>query len=150
MPPNDRSENPNNFDAAGKYHIANNVAYIRYYVSHIIQYQFYEKMCTEAGQYDPENPEQNPLYKCDFYKSKAAGDALKSVLQKGDSQPWQETMKEFLCAPNDASCVGEMDAEPLLRYFEPIEKWLDANQAENGWEIGWEGGISSSLAVAGG
>ena len=39
------------FDAAAKFHISNNVPYIRYFVSFIVQFQFYEKMCTEAGQY---------------------------------------------------------------------------------------------------
>ena len=110
MPPTDRSQIPNLFDAAGKFHIPNNTPYIRYYVSHILQYQFYEKMCIEAGQYDPENPESDPLYKCDFYRSKPAGDALKRVLQMGDSQPWQDTMKEFLCG-SEGTCVGEMNPE---------------------------------------
>ena len=39
------------FDAAAKFHISNNVPYIRYFVSFIVQFQFYEKMCREAGQY---------------------------------------------------------------------------------------------------
>lgn len=95
-------------------------------------------MCTEANEYDPQNPNANPLYKCDFYNSAAAGKALKSVLQKGESQPWQDTLQEFLCDPNDDTCVGEMDPDALLRYFAPIENWLDENQAENNWEIGWD------------
>ena len=48
------------FDAAAKFHISNNVPYIRYFVSFIVQFQFYEKMCKEAGQYG--GPDQK-LYK---------------------------------------------------------------------------------------
>jgi len=52
-------------------------------------------MCIKAGQYNPNDAsdDANPLYKCDFFNSKEAGDALKHVLQKGMSQPWQDTMK---------------------------------------------------------
>jgi len=48
----------------------------RYFVSYIVQFQFYEALCKEAGQYDP-NDINKPLYKCDFDNSKAAGDKLK-------------------------------------------------------------------------
>lgn len=137
MPPNDRSFE-DAFDAAGKYHIPNNTPYIRYFVSFIVQFQFYEKMCTDAGQFNPSKPEDNPLYKCDFFNSKEAGNGLKNVLQKGLSQPWQETMKEFLCEAGDKTCVGEMDPESLLKYFAPIEKWLTDSQKANNWVVGWD------------
>ena len=50
------------FDPAAKFHLSNNVPYIRYFVSFVIQFQFYEKMCKVAGQYDPSDPNK-PLYK---------------------------------------------------------------------------------------
>lgn len=50
--------------------------YCRYFVSYIVQFQFYESLCKEAGQFDPANPEL-PLYKCDFDGSKEAGAKLK-------------------------------------------------------------------------
>ena len=76
-------------------------------------------MCIEAGQYDPTDTSEkaSPLYKCDFFESKEAGSALKSVLQKGNSQPWQDTMTQFLCNDGDENCVGEMDPEALLTPF---------------------------------
>ena len=49
----------------------------RYFVSYIVQFQFYEALCKEAGQYDPNDINGKPLYKCDFDNSKAAGDKLK-------------------------------------------------------------------------
>ena len=67
MPPSERSDADGHFDACGKYvsilatktsdgfrfHIPNNTPYIRYFVSFILQFQFYEHMCIEAGQYNP-------------------------------------------------------------------------------------------------
>lgn len=47
----------------------------RYFVSHVIQFQFYRSLCIEAGQYDPEDP-SSALHDCDFYRSKEAGDKL--------------------------------------------------------------------------
>lgn len=47
----------------------------RYFVSHILQFQFHKSLCTAAEQYDPNNPEK-PLHKCDIYKNAAAGNKL--------------------------------------------------------------------------
>ena len=98
----ERSEN--DFDPGAKYHIPANVPYIRqvlflalkknvdssaviywfisliidtnrYFVSHVIQFQFYRSLCIEAGQYDPEDP-SSVLHNCDFYRSKEAGAKL--------------------------------------------------------------------------
>ena len=41
----------------------------RYFVSFVIQFQFYKAMCDEAEYV-------GPLYKCDFYKSKQAGEKM--------------------------------------------------------------------------
>jgi hypothetical protein len=43
---------------------------IRYFMRTFFQYQFNEVLCLAAGHV-------GPLYKCDFYNSTAAGDALK-------------------------------------------------------------------------
>ena len=51
MPPSERNEE--NFDACGKYHIPSNTPYIRYFLAHILQFQFYEHMCVASGQFDP-------------------------------------------------------------------------------------------------
>lgn len=54
------------FDPAAKFHTSNNVPYIRYFVSFIIQFQFYEKMCIVAGEYDPTDT-SSKLYKVSNY-----------------------------------------------------------------------------------
>ena len=105
-------------------------------------------MCLEAGEYDP-NDENKPLYKCDFFESKAAGEKLMSLLQKGQSQPWQDTLQEFLCKENDQNCKGEMDPTALLNYFNPIINWLKEDQRNNKWEIGWETDFSKAWKPCG-
>jgi len=148
IPPLDRSKPDNLFDAAGKYHIPANTPYIRYFVSFIVQFQFYERMCILAGQYDPADPDSEPLYKCDFYQNAEAGQALKNVLQQGQSQPWQDTLDEFLCGNStDPDCDGGMSAGALIRYFKPIEEWLDENQKNNSWVVGWD--VNSSWKPCG-
>lgn len=73
-PPVKRSEK--DFDPAAKFHVANDVEYMRYFVSFIIQFQFYKAACEKAGEYAPGNPKKE-LCDCDIYKSKAAGSAFK-------------------------------------------------------------------------
>lgn len=130
MPPSERSDANGHFDACGKYHIPNNTPYIRYFVSFILQFQFYEHMCISAGQYDPTDPESE-LYKCDFYQSLEAGEELMKLLEKGQSQPWQDTLTEMIGS-------GKMSADSLLHYFQPIITWLENDQKENGWVSGWD------------
>ena len=39
--------------------------HFRYFVSFIVQFQFYEALCKNSSQFDPKN-ESKPLYLCDF------------------------------------------------------------------------------------
>ncbi len=66
--PVERSET--DFDAGAKYHTAAYVPYSRYFVSHFLQFQFYEALCKLAKH-------TGPLNQCDFYGSKSAGLQLK-------------------------------------------------------------------------
>ena len=63
-----RSEN--DFDPGSKYHTASFTPYSRYFVSHILQFQFYKALCDLAGH-------TGPLNQCDFYASNKAGRQLK-------------------------------------------------------------------------
>ena len=105
MPPSSRSDAEGHFDACGKYHIPNNTPYIRYFVSFILQFQFYEHMCIEAGQYNPTDVNSDPLYKCDFYQSLEAGEAMMKMLEVGQSQPWQITLNDMI-GSGMTICVG--------------------------------------------
>lgn len=73
-PPTARNESF--FDPGAKFHVPASVPYISYFVSHLLEFQFYRSLCIEANQYDPNNPSAQPLHKCDFYQSKEAGKKL--------------------------------------------------------------------------
>ena len=64
-------------DAAVNYHVLADVPYIAYFISLVLQFQFYEAMCIKAGEFDPEDPNSRPLHQCDFGGSKEAGRSLR-------------------------------------------------------------------------
>ncbi|MEP7342929.1 MAG: M2 family metallopeptidase [Acidobacteriota bacterium] len=105
------ARNENDFDAGAKYHVAGNTPYARYFLAHILQFQFHRALCREAGY-------QGPLNRCSIYGNKAAGEKLKKMLEMGQSRPWPEALKAL---------TGEekMDATAILDYFAPLKTWLD-------------------------
>ncbi len=109
------------FDAGAKYHIPGNTPYARYFLSHILQFQFHRALCRAAGH-------QGPLHECSIYGSKAAGEKLMAMLRMGSSQPWPEAL---------AAISGEttMDASALAEYFQPLKGWLD--EQTRGESCGW-------------
>lgn len=109
------------FDPGSKYHVPANTPYTRYFLSDILQFQFYKALCDAAGY-------KGPLYECSFYDSKLAGQKFWSMLDKGASQPWQKTMTELTGS-------GKMDASALLEYFSPLQEWLQ--QQNEGQTCGW-------------
>ncbi|CAK8671725.1 unnamed protein product [Clavelina lepadiformis] len=122
VPPVER-DNTLDFDPGAKYHIPANTPYIRYFVSFVVQFQFYEAMCNEAGNTDN-------LYKCDFYQSTDAGTKLAKMLQLGSSKPWPEAMQELTGS-------GDMTTQSLKSYFQPLIEWLQQKNQENGDTLGW-------------
>jgi peptidyl-dipeptidase A len=107
-PPVERSEA--DFDAGAKNHIPTNVPYARYFLARIYQFQFFKAMCDASGYH-------GPLNRCSFYGSKAAGDKLNKMLEAGQSQPWQMTLKEM-------TGTDHLDAQAMLDYFAPLYAWL--------------------------
>ena len=109
------------FDPGAKYHVPGNTPYTRYFLSHVLQFQFYKALCDAAGH-------KGPLYECSFYGNKEAGEKYWAMLSKGASQPWQQTMKELT--------GGEkMDASAVLEYFAPLQGWLKQQNANQ--SCGW-------------
>jgi peptidyl-dipeptidase A len=108
-PPTSRSEA--DFDPGAKYHVPANVPYARYFLAHILQFQFHRAMCREAGY-------KGALNRCSIYGNKQVGEKLKKMLEMGQSRPWPEALKAL---------TGEekMDATAILDYFKPLKDWLD-------------------------
>ena len=118
------------FDAGAKYHVPGNTPYTRYFLSHVLQFQFYKALCDASGY-------QGALYDCSFHGNKAAGEKFWSMLSKGSSQPWQQTMKEL-------TGTEKMDASAVLEYFSPLQEWL-VKQNE-GKTCGWEASAAAPAA----
>lgn len=107
----------NAFDPAAKYHVAAGVSYSRYFLAHILQFEFHRSLCEISGNTDP-------IHRCSIYNSKEAGKALNTVLEMGASKAWQEAHKVLTGSE-------QMDATAILDYFAPLHRWLkDKNQGK--------------------
>lgn len=109
------------FDAGAKYHIAANVPYTRYFIAHILQFQFHKALCDAAGF-------KGPLHECSIYNSKEAGAKLQTMLAAGASKPWQDVLEE-------AIGTRQMDASAIIDYFAPLSQWLE--KENQGQACGW-------------
>jgi peptidyl-dipeptidase A len=119
MPPVPRA--PTDFDPGAKYHVPNNVPYMRYFLAAVLQFQFHRALCKTAGH-------TGPLHECSVYNNKAAGAAFWKMLQSGASKPWQDTLFEL-------TGQREMDATAILDYFAPLKGWLETQN--KGQTCGW-------------
>jgi peptidyl-dipeptidase A len=111
----------NDFDPGAKYHIPANVAYTRYFLARVLQFQFHRALCRTIGH-------QGPLHECSIYGRKEAGDRLRAMLEMGASKPWPEALKAV-------SGETQMDASALVEYFAPLTAWLEKENA--GKKCGW-------------
>ena len=118
-PPVPRSEA--DFDPGAKFHIPGNTPYTRYFLARILQFQFYEAACRQAGW-------TGPLHRCSFYNNQEVGRRLNAMLEMGRSRPWPEALEAFTGS-------REMSAEPMIRYFAPLQAWLQ--QQNQGRQCGW-------------
>ncbi len=109
------------FDPGAKYHVAANVPYMRYFLAHILEFQFYRAMCKASGY-------TGPLNRCTFYGSKAAGAQFNKMLEMGQSKPWPDALEA-------GTGERQIDGSALLEYFAPLQKWLD--EQNKGQKAGW-------------
>ena len=117
VPPRPRGDDE--FDPGAKFHVPANVPYIRYFLAHILQFQFHRALLRAAG-YD------GPIHRGTIYGSKQAGRRLADMLAMGASREWPDALEVI---------TGErrMDAAALLEYFAPLRRWLDQqNRADSG------------------
>lgn len=120
--PSSRSEEF--FDPGAKYHIPADSQYIAYFVAHILEFSFYKSLCIEAGEYNPDDPNEKPLHKCNFYNSKKAGEKLRAGLELGYSKHWSEALKVLTGSPN-------ISAKALIDYFQPLKDFLKKENEMN-------------------
>ncbi|MEE4174527.1 MAG: M2 family metallopeptidase [Xanthomonadales bacterium] len=118
-PPVARSDD--HFDPGSKYHIPNNVSYTRYFIAHILQFQFHKAACDMAGW-------EGPLHRCSIYGSKEVGERFNAMLEMGASRPWPDALEAFIG-------TREMDGSAMVEYFAPLMAWLQEQNAER--DCGW-------------
>ena len=120
VPPTARSEA--DFDPGAKYHVPASVPYTRYFLARILQFQFYQAACKQAGW-------TGPLHRCSFYGNKEVGQRLNAMLAMGASKPWPDALEAFTGS-------REMSGQPMLDYFRPLMGWLQ--QQNRGRKCGWQ------------
>ena len=118
-PPEERGETF--FDPGAKYHVPGNTPYARYFLAHILQFQFHRALSQAAGC-------TAPLHRCSIYESKAAGERLNKMMAMGLSRPWPDSLEALTGSK-------QMDATAILDYFAPLQKWLD--EQVKGQPVGW-------------
>ncbi len=127
-PPIARSEE--DFDPGAKYHIPGNTPYTRYFLSFVLQFQFQKALCDAAGF-------KGPLYACDIYGNKAAGEKYMAMLKEGASKPWPDTLEKL-------TGTRQMDASALIEYFAPLMAYLKAQN--EGQQCGWDAAAATPAA----
>jgi peptidyl-dipeptidase A len=109
------------FDPGAKYHVPANTPYTRYFLAHILQFQFHRALCEAAGF-------KGPLHRCSIFDSREAGQRLRDVLEMGASRPWPDALEAI-------TGQRQMDATAILDYFAPLKAWLD--ERNQGRSCGW-------------
>jgi peptidyl-dipeptidase A len=118
-PPSARGEEF--FDPGAKYHVPANYSYTRYFLAHILQFQFHRELSKLAGC-------TTPLHRCSIYGSREAGAKLDAMLKMGVSKPWPDALQALTGS-------RQMDATAIVDYFAPLKAWLD--EQLKGKPTGW-------------
>ncbi len=109
------------FDPGAKYHVPGNTPYTRYFLAHILQFQFHQALCEITGN-------EGPIHRCSIYGSKQAGERLNAMLEMGRNKPWPDALAALTGSP-------DMNATAILDYFAPLQAWLDEQNASR--SCGW-------------
>jgi len=119
VPPVPRDET--RFDPGAKYHVPASVPYTRYFLARLLQFQFYQAACKQAGW-------KGPLHRCSFYGNKDVGAKLNAMLAMGQSKPWPDALQVFTGS-------REISGQAMVAYFAPLKAWLD--KQNKGHPSGW-------------
>ena len=115
-------ERPSNaFDPGAKYHVPGNTPYMRYFLAHILQFQFHKAACDMAGF-------EGPLHQCSIYDNKEVGARFKAMMEMGASKPWPDALEAF-------TGTRDMDGSAILEYFQPVMTYLE--KENTGKTCGW-------------
>ena len=107
-PPRDRGEA--GCDACTKTHINDDAGeYYDYALANVLVYQLHEHICRNIVHADP--------HECSYYERRDVGEFLRGIMRVGQTRDWREVLRE--------ATGEELTAEPMLRYFEPVQTLLE-------------------------
>ncbi len=109
------------FDPGAKYHIPGNTPYMRYFLAHVLQFQFHQAACQQSGF-------EGPLHRCSIYNNKEVGAKFKAMMEMGASKPWPDALEAFTGS-------RDMDATAIIDYFAPLMTYLEAENKDR--SCGW-------------
>ena len=109
------------FDPGAKYHIPGNTPYTRYFLARLLQFQFHQAACEQAGR-------TGPLHRCSIYGNAQVGERLNAMLEMGASR-WPDALETFTGS-------REMTGDALVAYFQPLSEWLE--EQNEGRSCGWQ------------
>lgn len=109
------------FDPGAKYHVPASVPYLRYFLAHILQFQFHRALARVVGW-------TGPLHRCSIYGSREAGQRLRQMMELGQSRPWPEALYAV-------SAERRLEPGAVREYFAPLQRWLDEQNASAA--VGW-------------
>jgi len=94
---------------------------MRYFLSYVLMFQFYESACKQAGW-------DGPLHRCSFYGNKDVGRRFGEMLAMGRSKPWPDALEAFTGS-------REISGQSMVNYFAPLHAWLkEQNKSRScGW-----------------
>ena len=118
-PPVTRSES--DFDPGAKYHIPGNTPYMRYFLAHILQFQFHKAACDMSGF-------EGPLHSCSIYGNKEVGRRFNAMMELGSSKPWPDALEAFTGS-------RDMDGSAIIEYYAPLVDYLKLQNKDRtcGW-----------------
>ena len=118
-PPTERGTDA--FDPGAKYHIPGNTPYMRYFLAHILQFQFHKAACDMAGY-------EGPIHQCSIYENAEVGTRFNAMMEMGSSKPWPDALEAF-------TGTRDMDGSAILEYFAPLMTYLEAQNKDR--QCGW-------------
>jgi len=109
------------FDPGAKFHIPGNTPYMRYFLAHILQFQFHKAACDMAG-------DTGPLHRCSVYGNTEVGAKFNDMMRMGSSKPWPEALEAF-------TGTQKMDGSAIIEYFDPLIVYLKEENKDK--KCGW-------------
>ncbi len=110
------------FDPGAKFHIPGNTPYMRYFLAHILQFQFHKAACDMAGF-------EGPLHQCSIYENEEVGRRFNAMMEMGSSKPWPDALEAF-------TGTRDMDGSAILEYFAPLMSYLEEQNKDR--SCGWD------------